>query len=1392
MDRSSNIGGRVKQLVKDGLAAFLVSRSPVDGRCLREYQATDDELVALKLYLHGRQPSEWRAPDHGIVALLLAEWAYRTARSASVLLKNATSVLGVQLGKAELRESLVSGMKVWKLHAAERTDARWNSTLLTEGGYPVHFSREGLATLIERVGRAFSWPELLRASEEAVVRHLASEAPRFPSLIGTEDDVLFFAELFRKFADYCRVLAMFDLIPGQREKPEYWLGRIKPLTSPELWLPFRTKLDRAFVEAFFPQLHCVNKADWHLGSSPHRPTPVPSTIERGVPRTLIPGVRTVEPQLQLLNAIRARSKPGRPLYTYRLSEEEFQALRAEVATDIRLRRQLQGHRAARFCLFAAKVLCRTYVGGAWKWEPVEDALDWKPSPKDREDAVRSGMSYWQRPIHQVGNSQRLLMTLFMEGGLPLAALADGRELHLRQFFRALIAQAERYQTSARQFVEEQIQLLPTTFRTNEGVQNLSAELADAIVELRKKVPRVHAADPVAYLDASERGWANNLPLQVDLATVREFLGGLLATPQEGTTTRFRDPVQVETWLYDEPLRLERRARVRDEISVRDMAQFLKLTEDHIRQRSRFSLSMLTVTGERHNVAVVRLSEDETLFRTETLPISPVRDPRAAHGQLHIVANAGDTDIAYVDVPGGGPLLTEVPWIFEVGTKSKARLLAQGSIRHCRDEIIALFPNGGGPTHAPPDTLVWSGKSYQDRQIVTVRGNVSWTAFGESWSISTRGEETERWYTLAGTTSRCGFTGSDFWDGGPSINIVDPDGRRTAVPDSQIEARIHGTREWRPFRTLCGELDIRVREDGETVFRTTIVTLPAGTRVQVDTPRSSIVIRCPGLIAASLNDARIDARDNQCVVPYRPGSAVETTVTLAVDLGSKGRCRLSVPAPIKAVQFVGRDGPVKGPIVFDRLGQIRARAVAPTNEEFRVEGRIQGEYSWRPIARLQPQGTAGGVWELGLGAVQDAIEDFFAASRGLDTQVELKITSPTTSRSPILIARRYEEKPEWRRVDDNTLEVSLADDAAQRVGEMGMQLLEMNMRPLHDPSQPARMVTRVANTRWEIPTSTLQDAGSWLVTGTIRGRVRLRPVLIPTPGYRSPHDESSALRKWMAEPMKNLRSEGLAKLVPELCADWSRLEWDEIAQLLASIDDLPPATFDIIAALAEVPEASCAALFRCGGDLESFRRIWRGLEKLPFLWADVPLEAWMSSARHVKAWVQAMCEPTGIEPGSLERQLVAPLLQSFTPLCKVVEEVFGWSGLPVSKPAPSCLSTTAQEFVEQLKPAIHALNARHYNERWPSDSNLLELRFESDVSIVEPLINSALGELGKTYRRWTLRAPVQLGLAAGLNIRLSPSSLLAVRTIRTFDPVWFEDVHALAFKLAARMQLRGSK
>jgi hypothetical protein len=1375
----------MNEAVRGGLTTFLRARSLAapDSRSLHQYRTTDDEINALRLHLHDLTTDDWRAHECAVLVLLVSEWGHRNARTARGFLDHAVRALNVSAPSGpELRKRLGSGLGVWKLVLNGRGDATWNSGLLHEGGYPLLFGREGLADLVDRIRKAFSWPGLLQTGDEALFEHVKAESPRFPHLLGSDDDTLFFTDLLRKFAEYCRLLARFDLLPGDREKPGYWISRIKPQATPDNMLPFRTPLDSVFVDAFFPQLFRVNKANWD--QRPSRPLRTPTPI----PVTTHPTPRAPDPELRLLNSIRARSQPGRPLYTYRVTEEEFRALREEVAADVRARRRLVHHRAGRFCLFAAEALCRSYAGGPWTWDPVLEALAWEPTQTDLPSAVRSGMEYWQRPIHRTGNSQRLLTTLLAEGGLPLSVLADGRDRHLKQYFRALIELSERHGASAERFVHEQIRVLPRSFR-NEVVSTLSSQLADAVVALRKRLPRDTAVDPIAHLESSDPAWSANLPLRVDTGTFREFLRGLLAEPRQ-PQHQACEPLELVTVLHHAaPVRLERRARLRDEVSLRDMSRFLGLTPEGLKPRSRFTLSMVTVTGERHAVAIARLSVDESTYRLEELPFSPVRDPRSVHHDIRIAATTGETEFAYVDVAGGERLLEDVPWVFEGGESS--RLLAQGSVRHRADEVLVLCPHDAAPEQS--DGLTKLPADYQGRLLFSIRGELSWRGCGELWNISTTGERAERRFALAGQASRCGFTGSDFWVGMPSVYALDSDRHRTAVPPSQIEVRTTGSPEWRPVGTLTGELDVRVRDRGETIFRGALVALPPGTEIQVDTRRNAIVIKCALLTEARLNAGPpIAAVNGTCVLPYA-SDRTETVATLNLLLRN-GRCTLSVPAPVRAAQFVGRDGPTDGPVVFDRLGQIRARAVSPTTtERFFIEARIKGKTPWTHIARLPSTGSGDGIWELGLSAVREPIENFFATSIDLDTEVELRIdTSSGVASRPMLTVRRYEERPTWKRVDDDTVRIDLAADAAQRIGDMGMQLLEMELRPLHDPTQQPRQLTRAGNTQWVVDSKVLDEAGSWLIAGTIRGRVRLRPLLLPSPGHRAT-EEGSALRRWMAEPLSTVRQKGLRQLVIELGSDWNRSEWDELIPILDSMDSLPPTTFDVLDAMAEVPDAACAALFRCGGTLDSFRRTWRGLEKLPFIWAAVPLSVWVSTAKKLQAWAQANAEPQAVE--TWLRPFVTPLMPAgdqFSPLLEVLHGVFHAAGVAVTPPAQPLLSAPASMLREHLRERAIAMMQRHSEDWWPSNPSHLELHFEPELRPTNGVIEQALAGLGADPHQLAFRIPVALGFAAGSNARLRPSSLLACRTIRTFDEVWFDEAHAVGLALAAGPQLVRSK
>src|SRR5687767_11546019 len=185
----------MNEAVRGGVASLLRARSLAapDGRSLHQYKATDDELAALRLHLHGLTTDDWRAPECAALVLVVCEWGHRNARTARGFIEHAVRSLNVVAPTGlELRKRLVTGLTTWKLVVQGRGDATWNSSLLHEGGYPLLFGRDGLPELVDRIRKAFSWPDLLRTLEAALFQHLNAESSRFPQLLGSEDDALFF------------------------------------------------------------------------------------------------------------------------------------------------------------------------------------------------------------------------------------------------------------------------------------------------------------------------------------------------------------------------------------------------------------------------------------------------------------------------------------------------------------------------------------------------------------------------------------------------------------------------------------------------------------------------------------------------------------------------------------------------------------------------------------------------------------------------------------------------------------------------------------------------------------------------------------------------------------------------------------------------------------------------------------------------------------------------------------------------------------------------------------------------------------------------------------------------------------------------------------------------
>lgn len=1085
-----------------------------------------------------------------------------------------------------------------------------------------------------------------------------------------------------------------------------------------------------------------------------------------------------------LTAIRLRAGAKSPLYAYRVTDQEFGLLRDELRDELRRTDSVRGALAGMFCLFASEQLCRGYHGGPWTWKLVLDPLQWEPSFSRLSAAVHAGLTYWQRPVISTGTQQRMLSTLVCEGGLPLHLLAEDRERHIKLFFRSLIQRVERHGGSAIRFIEDQLPLLPSSFR-NDTVGELASMLADEVVKLRQMLPVDLAGDPLEYLGRNVPTWSASIPMRVTNAAFSELLRGLLTQPKEQLQAAL--PVELMTILYRTArVRLERRAVLLKEASLESMAQLFGVSPDTISSHARILLSLVSADGERYPVAVARMHHDQKSFRLERLPLNPIRHEVVVAERVLISATVGGHEVACTEAPGGQPLLPDLPWVFAGGERPESELLVQGSYRTSATELLV----------AVPSTLtleVVAGESadtafrVRDREVRAVSGRAIIRGADEGWLVATGTEAAQdQTYVLVGKLERAGFSGSEFWRGFPSIHLIKQTGRRSEVSQTQIQVRPVGTGLWWSCADAVGDLDVRIRDGERTAFRARITTLPPATKVQLNPTDSTVAVVSSELLEARLaTGPATKAIAGMCRLKLPEGCA-DMSIALHLTF-RRGRVTLMVPSPLRKMEFVGRHGVTEGPLVLDRVGQVRARAVSPdASEHFVLEARIQGRTRWLPVARLPRTSSFHGVWELGLESVRAQLEDLFASTDALDAQVELQLVSSARRNThQILTLRRYEAKPVPIWTDDH-LELDLEPDAEARLGPMALDLLELGLRPVLEPDQTPQPITREGN-RWRITVSQLAACPAWLVTGHIRDRVRLRPLLV-TPRDVERRPARDTLEKWMLESDRMARRSGLEAVLKAMSRSWNTPEWDHLAKFLSTFESLPATTFDVIGALARVPEAATSALFRCGGSTDAFGKTWRGMQELPFLWEAVPVSAWETAANSLSRWAAECAEAAGsIAVRKVMTELYSDVLMKpashSTPFLGVLHDLFAKTIPYVREPAQPYLSASPGMLHKFLHEEARAMLARHEGQLWPTDLEPVRTR-AGELDLGDELPDRGFRELGSADHRPVLRMPFLLGFAVGGDQPTDATSLLSLKRVKTFDQIWFEVAHAIGFALAA--------
>ena len=142
---------------------------------------------------------------------------------------------------------------------------------------------------------------------------------------------------------------------------------------------------------------------------------------------------TPEKWLQrFLGARELKAPDARSLYKYRMSENEYNDLKATLKfistlnSDVnRLSRITKWNMI--FVIYGAEWWRREYQGGAWRWKTLFKSFDADSSTlqvQQRSEIIISGLRYWGLKVRLINDKFRYLGTISIEGGLPLNQLNE--------------------------------------------------------------------------------------------------------------------------------------------------------------------------------------------------------------------------------------------------------------------------------------------------------------------------------------------------------------------------------------------------------------------------------------------------------------------------------------------------------------------------------------------------------------------------------------------------------------------------------------------------------------------------------------------------------------------------------------------------------------------------------------------------------------------------------------------------------------------------------------------------------------------------------------------------------------------------------------------------------
>ena len=437
---------------------------------------------------------------------------------------------------------------------------------------------------------------------------------------------------------------------------------------------------------------------------------------------------------------------GRPLYAYKVSDDELAAVARELCNDVASRRSIHHEAAAAFCLYGAEYFSRGDGSDWWVYEGVTRDLPLELPEQDLRDAIAAGLGFWRRRVLAGTHRRHYLGTLVSEGGLPLALLQNegGR---LRRYFADLLRQHESYPTiDVSRLAAELAGTLPVTMQ-NAVVYALAAALVQHVAYLRNPLAHSEGEPPPA-------------PLRLDSEPAQQLIDGLRSAPRPRADVEPGIAIRTTLNLTAAPL-LRRQIVLPRTVSTRWLTDAIPGLRE---LPARWYLSLLTATGARWSVAVA--TQDVDGFALAPTAARDIVRQGSVTEQVRCVISFGGADLGSF-VPRGAEALSDTPWnVSDVGEGGALR--ATASWRSSAPSLLVAMPLDTAVETDDGAVVEQLGEIVDlGRQLLRLRGTLQSTRDGEIVVIASgAGPQADRVFELRGHHAPESYETPTSGSGGP--------------------------------------------------------------------------------------------------------------------------------------------------------------------------------------------------------------------------------------------------------------------------------------------------------------------------------------------------------------------------------------------------------------------------------------------------------------------------------------------------------------------------------------------------------------------------------------------------------------------------------------------------